>query len=84
MLSFILLRFYTDNKQTKMSGSKNRSWKVLCMGRDEETATKAEKHFHELGYSNTKIIGVENDKVTDDHLIELLKGNDWDGISIGM
>ncbi len=67
-----------------MSGSKNCSWKVLCMGRDEETAIKAEKYLHELGYSNTKVIGVENDKATDDYLIELLKGNDWDGISIGM
>jgi hypothetical protein len=54
------------------------------MGRDEETAIKAEKYLHELGYSNTKVIGVENDKATDDYLIELLKGNDWDGISIGM
>ncbi len=67
-----------------MSGSKNRSWKILGMGRGKETAAKAEKYLHELGYSNTKIIGVENDKATDDHLIELLKGNDWDAISIGM
>jgi hypothetical protein len=54
------------------------------MGRGKETAAKAEKYLHELGYSNTKLLGVENDKATDDYLIELLKGNDWDAISIGM
>jgi hypothetical protein len=67
-----------------MSDSKNRSWKILAMGRSKEVAPKVEKHLHEGGYTNIKVIGVENDKATDDYLIELLKGNDWDGISIGM
>jgi hypothetical protein len=67
-----------------MSDSKNRSWKILAMGRGKETAAKAEKHLHERGYTNIKVIGVENDKATDDYIIELLKGNDWDGICIGM
>ena len=67
-----------------MSSSINRSWKVLGMGRGKDTAAKAEKHLRELGYTNIKIIGVENDKASDDYLIELLKENDWDGVSIGM
>jgi hypothetical protein len=68
-----------------MSDSKNRSWKILTMGRrSKEVAPKTEKDLHERGYTNIKSIRVENDKATDDYLIELLKGNDWDGISIGM
>ncbi len=52
--------------------------------RSKEVAPKTEKDLHERGYTNIKSIRVENDKATDDYLIELLKGNDWDGISIGM
>ncbi len=54
------------------------------MGRSKEAAAKAEKYLHERGDTNIKVIGVENDKATDDYIIELLKGNDWDGICIGM
>ncbi|CAF1023565.1 unnamed protein product [Adineta steineri] len=66
-----------------MPGSKGGSWKILGLGRGEETAQKAEKHLHELNYPNAKVIGLENDKAGDDKLIELLKTNDWDGVSIG-
>ena len=64
-----------------MPGSKN--WKILGMGRGEDKAEKAEKHLHELGYKNMKVIGIENDKATDDKIIELLKQGDWDAISFG-
>jgi hypothetical protein len=53
------------------------------MGRGQQNAEKAEKHLHEIGYKNAKVIGVDNDNASDDKLIELLKGNDWDGVSIG-
>jgi hypothetical protein len=71
------------NHQTKMSQTKAHSWKILAFGRGTSTAEKAEKHLHDLGYKNAKVIGLENDKASDDKLIELLKGNDWDGISFG-
>jgi len=66
-----------------MSGSKTRSWKILAMGRGQQTAEKAEKHLHEIGYKNAKVIGVDNDNASDNKVIELLKGNDWDGVAIG-
>ncbi len=66
-----------------MAGAKSHSWKILAMGRGEGTAAKAEKYLHELGYKNAKVIGVDNDKASDDKVIEILKGNDWDGVSIG-
>jgi len=66
-----------------MSGSKSRSWKILAMGRGQKTAEKAENYLHEIGYKNAKVIGVDNDKASDDKVIEILKGNDWDGVSIG-
>ncbi len=66
-----------------MAASKNSSWKVLAMGRGVKTAAKAEEYLHQLGYKNAKVIGVENDKASDDRLIELLKQTDWDAVSIG-
>ncbi|CAF1407011.1 unnamed protein product [Adineta steineri] len=66
-----------------MSGSKGSSWKILGLGRREDIAQKAEKYLHELNYPNAKVIALENDKAGDDKLIELLKTNDWDGVSIG-
>ncbi len=53
------------------------------MGRGQLVAEKIEKHLHEIGYKNAKVIGVDNNKASDDKLIEVLKGNDWDGVSIG-
>ncbi len=53
------------------------------MGRGKQTAAKAEQHLHEIGYPNVKVVGVENDKASDDEVIKLLKDNDWDGVSIG-
>ncbi len=67
-----------------MSDSKIRSWKILAMGRSKPGAPRIEKHLHERGYTIITRIGVENNKASDDYLIELLKGNDWDGISVGM
>jgi hypothetical protein len=66
-----------------MSTSKIHTWKILAMGRGQQEAAKIEEHFHELGYPNVKAIGIENDKVSDDEVIKLLKSNDWDGVSIG-
>lgn len=66
-----------------MSGSKTHSWKILALGRGQVTAEKAEKHLHEIGFPNVKVIGVDNDKASDDKLIELLKQDDWEGVSIG-
>ncbi|CAF0792006.1 unnamed protein product [Rotaria sp. Silwood1] len=66
-----------------MTGSKAHSWKILVLGREHELAEKAEQYLHEMGYKNIKVIIVENDKVNDDKLIEVLKSNDWDGVSIG-
>jgi hypothetical protein len=53
------------------------------MGRGQKIAEKAENYLHEIGYKNAKVIGVDNDKASDDKVIETLKGNDWDGVSIG-
>ncbi len=69
-----------------MSGSKTRSWKILAMGRGQQNAEQAEKrtkHLHEIGYKNAMSMRIDNDKASDDKVIELLKGNDWDGVSIG-
>jgi len=69
-----------------MSGSKTRSWKILAIGRGHplaENREKREKHLHEIGYKNAEVIRVDNNKASDDKLIEVLKENDWDGVSIG-
>jgi hypothetical protein len=66
-----------------MSESKAHSWKILALGRGRNVGEKVEKHLHEIGYKNVKAIGLENDKAYDDKLIELLKDNNWDGVSIG-
>ncbi len=66
-----------------MSTSKIHTWKILAMGRGKQTAAKPQQHLHESGYPNAKVIGVENDKASDDEVIQLLKSNDWDGVSIG-
>jgi predicted RNA methylase len=66
-----------------MATSRNYSWKVLAIGRGPETAAKAEEHLHALGYKNSKVIGVDNDKASDDQLSKLIQENDWDAISIG-
>jgi L-alanine-DL-glutamate epimerase-like enolase superfamily enzyme len=60
-----------------------RTWHILAMGRGQATADKAEKHLHELGYKNAKVIGLTNDKESDEKLIELLRERQWDGVSIG-
>ena len=66
-----------------MSGGKAHPWKILCFGRGEGTAHKAEEHLHEIGYKNVKVIGLENDKASDDKVIELLKQDDWIAVSFG-
>jgi hypothetical protein len=66
-----------------MPGGKGHSWKILAIGRGSMIAETAEKHLHELGYQNAKVLAVDNDKASDDKFIELLKNNDWDGVSIG-
>lgn len=62
---------------------KGHPWKILGIGRSQTMAEMVENNLHELGYKNVKVIGIENDKTSDDKLIELLKNNDWDGVSIG-
>ncbi|CAF0876357.1 unnamed protein product [Rotaria sordida] len=66
-----------------MTGSKAHSWKILVLRREHELTEKAEEYLHEMGYKNAQVIAIENDKTNDDKLIELLKRNDWDGVSIG-
>jgi len=66
-----------------MSGSKTHSWKILALGKGQTAAEKIEKHLHEIGYPNVKVMGAENDKASDDKLIEILKQDDWEGVSIG-
>ena len=68
---------------TNMSAPKTRPWKILAMGRGKKIAAEAEKRLHELGYPNAKVLSVENDQASDDHLVELLKSEQWDGVSIG-
>ena len=53
------------------------------MGRGQATADKAEKHLHQIGFKNAKVVGVDNDKASDDKLIQLLKDHEWDAVSIG-
>jgi hypothetical protein len=66
-----------------MAGVKAHSWKILGLRRGQGTGGKVEKHLHECGYENFKAIGLENDKASDDKVIELLKSDDWVGVSIG-
>jgi len=66
-----------------MAGAKSHSWKILAMGRGAGTEVKVEKYLQELGCKIDKVIGVDNDKASDDKVIELLKSNDWDGVSVG-
>ena len=66
-----------------MAETKERSWHILAMGRGQGTADKAQKHLHEMGYKNARVIAVENNKESDEKLIELLHEREWDGISIG-
>ena len=66
-----------------MAGKKERSWNILVTGRGQSIAVKAEKHLHEIGYKNAKVIAIENDKASDDQLIQLLAERQWDGVSIG-
>jgi len=66
-----------------MSEAQTRLWKILCFGRGEGTAQKAEEYLHESGYKNIKVVGIENDKASDDKIIELLKQDDWIAVSFG-
>lgn len=66
-----------------MSAPITRAWKILAMGRGKTTAAKAEEHLHQLGYPNVKVFGVENTKESDDQVVELLKSENWDAVSIG-
>ena len=66
-----------------MAGKKERSWHILAMGRGQSTAEKAQKHLHEIGYKNAIVMGVDNDKASDDKLIQLLAERQWDAVSIG-
>lgn len=66
-----------------MSTSKTRPWKILVMGRGKAKAENAEKYLHQLGYPNVKVVGVDNDKDSDDEVIRLLKSDTWNGVSIG-
>lgn len=66
-----------------MSAPKTRPWKILAMGRGKKTAADAEKHLHQLGYPNVKVFGVENNQASDDEVVELLKSEKWEGVSIG-
>jgi methenyltetrahydromethanopterin cyclohydrolase len=66
-----------------MAGAKAHSWKVLGLGKTKAIAEKTEKHLQEIGYKNAKVIALENDKASDDTVIELLKENDWDGVCFG-
>jgi hypothetical protein len=64
-----------------MSRSKGRPWQILVVGRGG--AEKIEQHLHELNYKNVKVVALENDKASDDKFIELLKSQEWAGVSIG-
>ncbi|UJR15910.1 hypothetical protein I4U23_002831 [Adineta vaga] len=66
-----------------MPGSKGHSWKILGIGRGAETAEKAEKYMRELNFPNAKVIALQNDKASDDKFIEILKSDEWDGVSVG-
>lgn len=66
-----------------MSSKKEHSWYILAVGRGQSTAEKAEKHLHEIGFKNASVLAVENDKVSDDKLIQLLNERQWDAVSIG-
>jgi hypothetical protein len=66
-----------------MASSRNYSWKVLAIGKGAENAPKAEEHLHALGYKNSKVIGVDNDKASDDQVLKAIQEKDWDAVSIG-
>ena len=66
-----------------MSTSKTRPWKILVMRRGKAKAENAEQYLHQRGYPNVKVVGVDNDKDSDDEVIRLLKSDTWNGVSIG-
>jgi hypothetical protein len=66
-----------------MATSRNYSWKVLAIGKGAENEAKIEEHLHALGYKNSKVVGIANDKASDDRVLKVIQDNDWDAISIG-
>ena len=53
------------------------------MGASKQLPANAQKSLVELGYKNAKVIGVVNNKESDQELIAALKEKQWDAISIG-
>ena len=66
-----------------MAATKERPWKILVIGRGQAIAEKAEKHLHELGFKHAKVISIEDDKGSDEKLIQMLTDHEWDAVSIG-
>lgn len=82
MLSVASVRVHRQTRN--MTERRERSWHILALGKDPAVASKAEKHLHELGYINAKVIGLDNNDYDDEKLIHLFKERPWDGISIGL
>jgi len=71
--------FYTQS----MSSTKSYEWKILALGRDQQLAVEFKQLLHSLGYKNARLVVLENNQESDQHLLKLLKEEEWDGISIG-
>ena len=57
--------------------------KILALGAGKKLPVEVEKALISFGYKNSKIIGVEDTKESDQELIDVLKEKEWDAISIG-
>ncbi|CAF1102196.1 unnamed protein product [Adineta steineri] len=58
-------------------------WKILGIGACKKLASKAQDNLQSLGYKNTRVIGINDTKESDEEFIKKLKEEQWDAISIG-
>ncbi|CAF1185964.1 unnamed protein product [Didymodactylos carnosus] len=66
-----------------MSSTKSSEWKILALGNDQQLGEEIKQHLHSLGYKNARVVILQNNQENDQHLLKLLKEEEWDGVSIG-
>ncbi|CAF0735841.1 unnamed protein product [Adineta steineri] len=70
------------NRSVSTTGA-SYEWKILALGAGNKVGPEAQKSLAALGYKNIKIIGLANNKESDQKVIAALKEQQWDAISIG-
>ncbi|CAF1302282.1 unnamed protein product [Didymodactylos carnosus] len=68
-----------------MSDSKNLAktgWKILAFGRGQHLADKAKVYLDSLGYQTT-VLSLADDPESDQKLIDALKKDQFDAVSVG-